>query len=301
MTFAPIAIFIFNRPDHVAKMLKSLAACPEFAESPLYIFCDGPRWPQEIDQVNSARGAARSVLGNRGSIVEHRENRGLANSIISGVTELCERYGRAIVLEDDLLVDPSFLRFMNAALDQYERDDRIMQISGHAFYVPEFERRETAVVLPFGTSWGWATWRRAWQRFDPACAGCERLKTDHVLRRRFNLDGAFEYYRMLQRQLQGRSDSWAIRWYWAIFRDDGLVVYPPRSLVVNIGFDGTGTHGWRSARRVFRQQAHRVETTTTTLPEYAQVDAEDYRLVKKAVSKLGGGLLRAVRRVLRPS
>jgi hypothetical protein len=238
---APIAIFAFKRPQHTARTLAALARNPEFLQSPLYIFCDGARRPDEAAAVEATREAVRAIEHPNKVIVEAERNKGLANSIIHGVGHLCDSYGRVIVVEDDLVVSECFLHYMNGALDRYANDERVMQISGHMFPV-SLEDRGESVLLPFITSWGWATWQRAWHSFDPNMQGYESLKSSRALRHKFDLDGAFPYYSMLNRQRRGEIDSWAIRWYLTCFQRGGLTLYPTSSLVDNIGFDGSGTH-----------------------------------------------------------
>ncbi len=239
MTLAPIALFIYKRPDHVRRTIASLRACKELADSPLHIYCDGAKTPDATEAVREARRVAHE-LAPQATFVERDSNFGLAKSIIGGVTELCERYGTAIVVEDDLEVAPAFLRFMNAGLERYANDERVMQVSGYQFPV---ELTPKPLFMSFPTSWGWATWKRAWQHFDASASGYAALKADPARRKRFDLDGSYPYYEMLERQLLGEVDSWAIRWHLSVFDRDGLVLYPGQSLVKNTGFDGSGTHG----------------------------------------------------------
>lgn len=250
MSYAPIALFIYNRPEHSRRTIEALQRCPEFKESPVFVFSDGPRKAANEPDVLKARAVARTALEGHANFSEAPTNRGLARSIIGGVSRLCEEFGRVIVVEDDLVVSPQFLTYMNAALDRYSQDERIMQISGYMFPITAFSDRTDAFFLPFTTSWGWATWARAWKHFDATANGWERLEQDASLRHRFNLHGSFDYFHMLKLQLAGAVDSWAIRWYWSVFKKHGVILYPPFTLVKNEGFDGTGTHGWRSANRM---------------------------------------------------
>lgn len=239
---APIALFVYKRPDHARRAIGSLQSCDGFASSPIHVFADGPKNDAEIPAVEATRAAAHDLLGRDAVFVEQVRNRGLANSIIAGTTELCDRFGRVIVVEDDLVVARSFLRFLNEGLERYCDEPRVMQISGHMFDVPSLAHQREAVLLPMTTSWGWATWKRAWALFDPSAAGWRERLSDAAEARRFNLDGRHDYARMLTRQMAGAIDSWAIRWYYTVFARGGLVLYPPRTLVSNSGFDGTGTH-----------------------------------------------------------
>jgi SAM-dependent methyltransferase len=241
MTFAPIALFIYRRADHTRRLLRSLAACPELADSPLYIFCDGPKSPDGLASVEEARRAAREAAPAHAVFVEREHNLGLSRSIIQGVGELCDRFGRIIVLEDDLEVAPSFLRFMNRALEKYATEERVFGVSGYQFPLGPPPSEDT-MFLHFPSAWGWATWQRAWKHFDPTASGYAALKRDKARRHRFDFDGAHPYFKMLQAQLDGKIDSWAIRWYLSVFEQNGLVLYPGKSLIRNLGFDSSGTH-----------------------------------------------------------
>lgn len=241
---APIALFTFKRPAHTRRALESLAQNPEFSNSHLFIYCDGARNDIEAAQVEATRELIRNWKHPNKTIIERDRNWGLANSVIEGVTELCERFGRVIVVEDDLIVSPLFLNYLNAALEYYAEEPKVMQVSAHMFPV-EIHSQTDAVMLPFTTSWGWATWSRAWKHFDPSLSGFERLKTDRSLRREFNLGGAYPYFRMLKRQSKGQVDSWAIRWYSSVFFKNGFVVFPKHSLVQHEGYDEAATHATR--------------------------------------------------------
>jgi hypothetical protein len=290
MTYAPIALFVYKRPEHTRRTIEALKRCPEFAESPVFVFSDGPRKPEGEAPVQETRAVARQALEDHAEFIEAPKNQGLAVSIIGGVTRLCEQFGRVIVVEDDLVVAPEFLSFLNAALDRYAHAEEVMQISGHMFPVPAFQDRSEALFLPFTTSWGWATWARAWQHFDPRVVGWERLESDPSLRHRFNVQGSFDYFGMLKQQLAGKVDSWAIRWNWSVFVRDGLVLYPPRTLVNNEGFDGSGTHGWRSARRIMRQA--QGASSLPSLPDKLAVLDDEFRQVRQCLSNMSGGPVR---------
>ena len=286
MSYAPIALFIYNRPEHTRRTLESLIRCAEFADSPLYIFCDGPKSSTDQRKVQRARDVAFSLVGTRAKFIESQTNKGLANSIISGVSQLCSTYGRAIALEDDLVVAPVFLNFLNRALDKYQDSEQVMHVSGYMFSIPEFLTRNEALFLPITTSWGWGTWKRAWDCFDPQASGWEVLKTDGDLQKRFNLDGAFDYSNMLKKQMSGKIDSWAIRWHWSIFKSNGINLFPPQSYVQNIGLDGSGTHGWRSARSVLNAGGTLQTLNQVSLPTRIGVIQEDFSLVKKPLTAL---------------
>lgn len=240
---APVVLFVYNRPDHTRRTLAALAANPLAIDSDLIIYADGPKKPEHIETVEQARKLARSASGFKSvKWVERDENWGLARSIITGVSEVCSEHGRAIVVEDDLLVAPNFLSFLNAGLDRYAEEPTVMQISAYSY--PAHDRNAPqAFFLPMISCWGWATWASAWSRFDPSMALLARLDTDPVMRRRFNIDGAYDYYGMACQQRSKTIDSWGVRWQLSLFAHGGLVLYPRETLVSNIGVDASGTHG----------------------------------------------------------
>jgi hypothetical protein len=145
-------------------------------------------------------------------VIESDTNRGLAKSIVSGVTELCERYGRVIVLEDNFALSPDFLRYMKTALDGYENEPNVYQVAGYMFPV-EHPREPDAFFMPMTSTWGWATWQRAWKIFDWSATGWEEMRRNTRERKRFDLDGTYPYSAMLEKRLAGENDSWSIpRW-----------------------------------------------------------------------------------------
>jgi hypothetical protein len=239
---APIALFAYRRVEHLIRALDALSACPEFLDSRVFVFSDGAKDEASSADVERVRTILRARLTPNMTIIEAPTHRGLAASITAGVTRLCDEFGRAIVLEDDLIVSPSVLTWFNMALDAYADDERVWQVSAYQFSVPQFAQRAEAMFLNLTTSWGWATWKRSWDQYDPMAKGWERLKFDQVMRREFDFDGAYPYSDMLVDQMAGRIDSWAIRWRWAAFRANAISLFPPRSLVSNIGFDAAATH-----------------------------------------------------------
>jgi Glycosyl transferase family 2 len=243
MTFAPIALFVYNRPAHTRQTVEALKKNALAKDSDLIIFSDAAKSESQAETVREVRQYIHQIDGFKSvTVVERDKNWGLANSIIDGVTSVVNERGRIIVLEDDLVVTPHFLDFMNRALDKYEAEQQVIQVSGYMFPV-KLKIKEDALFLPLTTSWGWATWKRAWQLFDPDAKGYAQVKADLALRKRFNLDGSYDYFSMLEDQLAGRVDSWAIRWYLVTFLLEGLTLYPRQSLILNAGFDGSGTHG----------------------------------------------------------
>lgn len=240
MQLSPIALFVYSRPRHTRQTVEALLLNSQAKDSDLYIFSDAPKSDAAKVAVEEVRSYIKQVTGfKKVVIVERDSNWGLANSVIDGVTRLCDEFGKVVVLEDDLVVSPHFLEFMNSGLDRYEHDEKVMQIAGYMFPV-DLKTHDDALFLPFISSWGWATWRRAWQYFDSEARGYQQLKDSSVMRNQFDLDGNYKYFTMLKSQQNGKTNSWAIRWYLSVFLNKGLALYPKQTMVQNVGFDGTG-------------------------------------------------------------
>lgn len=282
MKYAPIALFVYKRPDHTCRTLEALMQCQEFEDSELYIFSDAAKKKEDEELVLETRNLVKSMLGNKAKIIEAEKNQGLAKSIISGVSRLLEDYDRVIVLEDDLVVSPRFLNYMNAALEAYQNEPSVMQVSGYMFPVKELSNETKAIFLPFVSSWGWATWKTAWQCFDLNATGWEVLKTDKKIRCQFNLDESYDYFEMLKDQMSGYVDSWAICWYWSVFKNNGLVLYPPISHVENIGLDGSGTHGSFTGQK-FKQVTNQQVISSEVFPKFIQTDVNVFKLVQLSI------------------
>ena len=293
---APIAVFLYNRPEHTRACLESLAANPGFTASPLYLFCDGPRDDADRPAVTAVRRIAHEVEHPAMVIVDSSTNLGLATSIIAGVTQVVDAHGRVIVVEDDLQLSPSFLDFMNRALRRYQNEPRVMQIAGHVVPVP-FATPDDALFLTLASSWGWATWSRAWVQFDPAMTHYDTLAGDPARRRHFDLGGALPNFSFLTRQRHGRLDSWWIRWYLSVFMADGLVLYPRESLVHNHGFDGTGRHCGRGGSPYDAPGAP-YAGALTRLPATVRVDATALAQVSAFMASRNTFWQRARRRLI---
>jgi hypothetical protein len=238
---APIALFVYNRPAHSRATLEALQKNEFAGESDLLVFADGPRAGRDEPEVNEVRRYLARISGFKSiRIVPRETNLGLAASIIAGVTEVCGEYGKVIVLEDDLVTSPFFLRYMNDALDIYQNDAAVGSI--HGYWYPTCSVLPETFFLRGASCWGWATWSRAWKMFEPDGRKLLAVLRTKNLASQFDLDGAISYSRMLVDQINGRNDSWAIRWHAASFIANLLQLSPRNSLVLNVGFDGTGTH-----------------------------------------------------------
>lgn len=253
---APIVIFTYNRPDKLKALINSLLKNDLSLESDLYIFSDGPK-PEHKAKVKEVREYIHSIEGFKSiTINESPINKGLATSIITGVSDIINKHGKIIVLEDDLIVNSCFLSYMNYSLTKYENDKNVYSISGYSYLSKgNYDDFPDYYFLPIICSWGWATWQDRWSVFDPNATGYEKLKKDPALSEAFNYNYIYTdmlLWQMEQHTLPGRlkillhkkykQDSWAIRWYWSVFKHNGLTLYPKKTLIENEGFDGSGTH-----------------------------------------------------------
>jgi hypothetical protein len=241
MTFAPIALFVYNRPTHTRQAVEALQSNTLAKESDLIIFSDAPKSEMQAEAVREVRKYIHQIDGFKSiAIVERGTNYGLARSIIDGVTSVVNERGRIIVLEDDLVVSPVFLAYMHSALEKYSDEPRVMQISGNMFPVLHPDALPKTFFCRVTTSWGWATWDRAWRKFEPDAKKLADMITTQKLRKEF--DSGYDYFQMLTMQGRAEIDSWAIRWYASVFLSGGLCLHPSLSLVSNIGHDGSGVH-----------------------------------------------------------
>ena len=243
MSLAPIVLFTFNRLDHTKKTIDALKENILAKESELFIFSDGARNSEEYIKVKSVRKYLKSIDGfKKINIIEAEKNRGLAKSVISGVTDIINKYGKVIVLEDDLVTSKYFLKYMNEALTIFKEREDIWSISGYGpnINIPT-DYKDDIYITKRGSSWGWATWKDRWELVDWKVSDYNIFKSNREMIQEFNLSGK-DLAPMLDDQIAGRIDSWAIRWVYSQFRNNMYTVYPIKSLVKNIGNDLSGTH-----------------------------------------------------------
>lgn len=273
---APIALFAFRRPDHLAACLASLSACAEAQSSDLIVFCDGPRDHTDVVGVATVRRMARAAVGfAQVTVIEQEVNLGLAASVISGVTTVLADHDRVVVVEDDLVVSPDFLRYLNDAMDLYAGDGNVASI--HAYVYAVDEPLPQTFFLRGADCWGWATWRHAWEVFEPDGVRLQERLRASGQDRAFDLDGAYPYSAMLEDQVAGTVDSWAVRWYASAFLADMVTLYPGASLVENIGQDGSGTHSQASA-------SHAVQARRMTFP-LQRIPVEESAAARTVISR----------------
>lgn len=241
MTPAPIALFVYNRPEHTKKVLEALVKNDLAPLSELYVFSDGPKRPLDATAVAAVRSVLTSIAGFKFvRVISRDSNYGLARSITQGVGELVAKHGRIIVLEDDLVTSRYFLQYMNEALELYEHDERVVSVHGYVY--PTKEQLPETFFMRGADCWGWATWQRGWDIFQSDGTKLLAELEAKKLTKAFDLGGVYPYTYMLKSQIRGFNRSWAILWYASAFLSGKLTLYPGRSLVRNIGFDKSGTH-----------------------------------------------------------
>jgi len=244
---APLALFTYRRLDHTRRTVESLLENSMSGETDLIVYSDAPSKLEDQASVEAVRAYLATITGFRSITIKHRAvNFGLAKSIIAGVTEVLQQCDQVIVLEDDMITSPHFLRYMNEALERYANEDRVASIHGYVY--PVDHPLPEAFFLPGADCWGWATWGRAWAYFNPDGRHLlDELKCRRLLHA-FDYNGSYPFSEMLRAQIEGENDSWAIRWNASIFLADKLTLYPGRSLVQNIGNDNSGTHCGQTTR-----------------------------------------------------
>ncbi|HEY4324116.1 MAG TPA: glycosyltransferase family 2 protein [Mucilaginibacter sp.] len=244
MELAPIVLFVYNRPWHTEQTLNALASNRLANESTLYIYADGQKDDATAEELANINNTRNLIKGKKYCkevfIIESEFNLGLANAIIKGVTEIVNKYGKIIVLEDDLVTHPFFLTYMNRYLEIYANSESV--ISLHGFMYPIKKKISSPFFLKGADCWGWATWKRGWDLFEHN----GKLLLDRIVQKNaekeFNFNNSYNYMSLLEAQIAGKVNSWAVRWYASAFLLNKLTLYPPISLVQNIGFDGSGTH-----------------------------------------------------------
>lgn len=289
MTYAPIALFTYNRADHTRRAVESLLQNAEAKDSDLFIFSDGAKNEKAVKGVAENREYIHTVTRFKTvTIVEREKNWGLANSLIAGITDVINKYGRVIVVEDDLILSPYFLKFMNDGLEKYKDDDRVGTITG--FVPPIEEKLPETFFLTYFQCWGWATWKRAWDLLETDARPL--LKGLRFKRKKFDVGGGVCNYGNLYCQKVGLVDSWYLRYYASLFLKGKLSLYPGRSVATNEGLDGSGTHCGAELKRSF--EAHNSQTPIKVNDVKVIENLQVFRIFKKYfLSKQSGSFIKA--------
>jgi hypothetical protein len=296
---APIALFAYRRPRHLERTLEALKANSEARDTILYVFSDAPKddfVKQGVEQVRRLLGTIDGFASVQ--LVFREKNFGLANNITSGVSDVLDRHGTVIVVEDDILVGQFFLRYMNDALALYRDEPRVGSISAYCY--PMRDKLPETFFIRGADCWGWATWRDRWQVYNKDGEALLAQLSARGLLREFDFDGTMDFTRMLQDQIAGRNDSWAVRWHASCFLRDLLILYPSRSLVHNIGNDGTGTHSGDVVNSYFAEISMEPVTVGGVAIEESQKGREAFctffrRGQRPAVRRMADAMVRRLR------
>ncbi|WP_374951824.1 sugar transferase [Mucilaginibacter sp.] len=283
---APIALFVYNRPDHTRRTISYLQKNELASDSRLFIFSDGERTEKDRAAVTEVRELTEAIEGFKFvKVIKRDKNLGLANSIISGVTELVNEYGKVIVFEDDLLSSPYSLRFFNDALMRYADDEQVMHIGAYMFDLADKTLPET-FFFRAAFSWGWATWARSWKHFEP---DIDQLMSqfDDTKIKQFSIEGTMNFWKQMQGFKTGKNNSWAIRWYASIFLKGGQTLNPSHSLIHNIGHDGSGVHS--NIENMYQVQIARKPVTQ--FPTMVAENPEAYRAIRQFLKNRKGTFL----------
>jgi FkbM family methyltransferase len=242
-SLSPIVLFVYNRPWHTHQTLEALLQNELADESILYIYSDGPKENDKEDEQKIA--AVRNVIRSKQwckevRIIESDLNLGLANSIIKGVTEVVNEYGKIIVLEDDIVTSKGFLTYMNTALDLYEKEEKVFHISGYMF--PVKGKLPTTFFYKQTSCWGWGTWAGKWNYFEPSANELLKQLIDTKKIETADIDGTNQFLNQLKANIEGKLRTWAVLWHFSVFLNDGLSLHPGKPLIKNIGNDGSGSH-----------------------------------------------------------
>ncbi len=245
MSYAPIILFTYNRPDHTERTLEALSQNTLAKESELYIFCDGPKTAateEQLLRINATRDVCHSKSWCKNvTVIESDVNKGLAVSIINGVTEIVNKFGKVIVLEDDIVTGKFFLEYMNESLEKYQAEKAVWHITGWRDPVKRTAKNK-AFFYPTMDCWGWATWADRWQYFKKDALYYKAIFTEKM-KWDLNIEGVEPgMWIQVENNIDGKINTWAIFWYITIYLNKGLCLAPTKSLVKNIGFDNTGVH-----------------------------------------------------------
>lgn len=283
--YAPIVLFVYNRPYHTRRTLEALSRNELAMQSDLFIFADGAKEnasSEQLLQIEETRKVIREKQWCKNvEIIESPKNKGLADSIIEGVTKIINQYGKIIVLEDDLLTGKYFLNYMNDALDKYKNEAKVWHITSWRDPIAT-SNPNSSFFYPVMDCWGWATWADRWQHYKKDCAFFKK-KFNGKMRKAFNIDGTDKgMWQQILDNETGKINTWAIFWYATIFLNNGLCLAPCSSLVRNIGFDNSGEHCGINS---FQEISQSVDVRVLQLPDAVEADKNEYEKMKSFMRK----------------
>lgn len=274
MGLAPIVLFVYNRPWHTEQTLKALMRNELADQSVLYIYADGPKenaTEEELKKIEEVRQQIRKKKWCKEvHIIEAEKNKGLATSIIDGATEVVNKHGKIIVLEDDIVTSKGFLKYMNEALDLYEKNKKVFHISGYMY--PHTEKLPNTFFFNVPLCWGWATWKRAWSNFNNDTDELIQRINKKKLWAKFNKFGSTFLADQLKANQTGTINSWFVKWHASVMLNNGFCLFPGMSTVNNIGFDSTGIHNGTTDAYLHQDLSEFVKIKNIALKESAKAE-----------------------------
>jgi hypothetical protein len=288
---APICLFTYNRLEETQKTVDALKKNYLASDSDIFIFSDGAKNENGKNKVEEVRQYLKTINGFKSvTIFQSENNKGLATSIISGVTQILERYGKVIVLEDDLITSANFLNFMNQALDFYEFNSSVFSISGYSFNLPSLKNNKADFYIGYrASSWGWGTWKNQWDKVSWEITDFKQFIWNPVKHLKF-LRGGSDMSLMLWRQMNDKIDSWAIRWCYHQFKNNLFTVYATKSKIINIGVGNNATHTKRNSRFEVelddgKQEIFKFEQNVSIDRELAKEFRQNFSVVSRLKDK----------------
>jgi hypothetical protein len=283
---APIALFVYNRPEHTRRTLNYLQKNLLADESRLFIFSDAAKTDEDKVKVEQVRHLVKEVPGFKAvKVITRKQNLGLADSIIAGVTQLVNEYGKVIVFEDDLLSSVYTLQYFNEALTRYASEEKVMHVGAYMYNLAD-KKLPQSFFYRAATSWGWATWARAWKDFEPDVDVLIN-QFDKKKIEQFSIDGSMNFWKQVEQFKAGKNNSWAIRWYASIFLKGGLTLNPSTSLIQNIGHDGSGVHS--NNENTYKVQI--AKKAVKQFPTEIKENPQAYQAIKHFLKNRKGTLL----------
>jgi GR25 family glycosyltransferase involved in LPS biosynthesis len=278
---APICLFTYNRLEETQQTIEALKLNFLAPQSELFIFSDGSKNNSSATKVENVRSYLKTITGfKKISVIESADNKGLANSVIDGVTQIINEFGKIIVLEDDLVTSKNFLDFMNQGLNFYETNQQIHSITGYTMNLNALRKSETDFYFSYReSSWGWATWKDRWQSVDWDIKDYSKFRYNIKENLRF-MKGGCDLPRMLHSQMNGKIDSWAVRWCYSQFKNNQFAVFPSISKVINIGDGESATH-----TKIIRRYKTNLDTEEKQSFTFASQMIINYSITKEFRSK----------------
>jgi len=280
--YAPIALFLFNRPEHTKKTLKALKKNIGIKQTKIYVFCDGPRkdfLKEDNRKINIIYHYIERIDWCKELIIEKKDiNFGLANNIILGISKVLEKHESIIVLEDDLVSSKGFVNYMNTCLLLYKEEEKVMHISG--YFPPISNKLDDTFFYNSASCWGWGTWKRAWNKLLTNPNEIKTKLEEEGLIEQFNVHPNSGFLHDLDENISGNLKTWAIKWHASVILSKGLCLHPKKTLIRNIGMDNSGVHcnnNWKLHHQKITKRIKVVKIALKENPNIKRIITEYYK------------------------